>query len=1009
MQHPAALAAGSGQRQQPHHIPAVSLMGGLSSTPNASATSGSGMLPLAPTSTSAATMNGLYLATADNAMSMSNYSLQQQNQHSLPHQPHQLQQFHLPLSSTQFRHPQLLQPPPPPQLTMQHQQQQHHHLPGATPQPGNSQIVDMPASNLPPLNISSSQASSVSPGSGFETYDMPWPATSTTSTGSTVAGMPAITTMQPSMHHHTHSAGPSLPSPANHQMPTDSGMYAHYSLLTTHFPPPAAPTTPPPQSLHSAAQQQSQLQQTVLPHFSAISPRQQPLSLPHSAKLFASVTSSPLDAPGAGNPSNVTPTSAGPGSSVYTPYGHDIMRVGNNTPTSLPPATGTPNTLIAKLNSYHGMHEYFDTPPPHHHSLSVGPTSVPISAGLLQPSSSSSTLPSSPSDLHHYSTHHQVPLRPTVSTYSSSSSVTSANSLSSAGRSASSVSTVGSGPSTADVTNSLGMLPLESGKYLSAASAIFPPPAPTVSHQERTNSSVPVAQPPQSLAASLPATVQAAAQIQPQLSCPASPDRKTSPLPTPSNNAPAQSALPQDPPTAKRSPLQPRRTSRQSPTNFDDGTAPQLGSTQVDHLMLIVQTREKLKKERERAQQSISEAASANATASTANGYFGYDYRQQPNERTSGLGSFFLSGNAPVESSGGTTPLTGLTTKSGRAGKYSCMEPGCGKVFNQKTHLDIHGRSHTGSRPYVCDVPNCGKRFSQRGNLRTHRRSHTGEKPYVCEFCNKRFAQRGNVRAHLLIHEDYRPYSCKLDGCNKSFTQLGNLKAHQNKFHTDALELLAAKFQHYTSADYDENAIPEEDREMFLYFAELYRNANKGIKGRGKDSNRLVKVSQDEEVMQTGEEAASIMAATQEALAETSGTKTRSRRKLASATSSTAVGAVSMDTLLAPASPAVSSSKLAPLTNTPDVTMPPSAPAVLQPPQGTQLVQQLHPQPQVLPSFDFAADAVAFTAGGMNMSTTRPLLSGQAHTQLPPLPLRHATGPSGQTDMLGGHGGAPFY
>ncbi|KAK9371864.1 uncharacterized protein V1513DRAFT_428138 [Lipomyces chichibuensis] len=993
MQYPAAATAGNGQRQQPHHIPAVSLLAGLSSTPNASATSSPGMLRLPPASTSAATMNGLYLATADNAMSMSNYSQQHQNQHSFPHQPHQLQQFHLPLSSTQFRHPQLLQPSPT-QLTMQQQQQ----LPRDTPQPGNSQIVDMPASNLPPLNIGGVQASSVSPGSGFETYEMQWPATSATSTGSgTVAGMPAITTMQPSMHHHTQSAGPSLPSSANHQMPTDSGIYAHYSLLTTHFPPPAAPSTPPPQS-----------QQTVLPHLSAISPRQQPLSLPHSAKLFSSVTSTPLDAPGTGNPNNVSPTSAPAGSSVYTPYGHDIMRVSANTTTSLPQTTGTSNTLIAKLNAYHGMHEYFDAPPPHHHSLSVGPTSAPISAGLLQTSNSSSTLPSSPSDLHHYSTHHQVPLRPAASTYSSSSSVTSANSLSSTGSSASSLSTVSSGSSTADVTTSLGMLPLESGKYLSAATALFPPPASTTSHQERTNSSVPVVPPPQSLAQSLPATVQAAAQIQHHLSCPASPDLKASPLSTPSTNTPAQSARAQDPPTSKRSPIQPRRISRQSPTNFDDGTAAQLGSTQVDHLMLIVQTREKLKKERERERQSISEAGSANAAASTANGYFGYDYRQQSNERTSGLGSFFFPGNAPVEPSGSTTPLTGLTTKSGKAGKYSCMEPGCGKVFNQKTHLDIHGRSHTGSRPYVCDVPNCGKRFSQRGNLRTHRRSHTGEKPYVCEFCNKRFAQRGNVRAHLLIHEDYRPYSCKLDGCNKSFTQLGNLKAHQNKFHTDALELLAAKFQHYMSADYDESAIPEEDREMFLYFAELYRNANKGIKGRGKDSNRLVKVSQDEEVMQTAQEAASIMAATQDASAETSGTTTRTRRKMASASSTSSVGGVSMDTLLAPASPAVSISKLAPLTNIPDISMPTSAPTVLQRPQGTQLVQQLHQQSQVLPSFDFAADAAAFAPGG-NMSTPRPLLSGQQHTQLPPLPLPHATGPSGQTDLLGGHGGAPFY
>ncbi|KAK9466383.1 hypothetical protein V1512DRAFT_208356 [Lipomyces arxii] len=174
-------------------------------------------------------------------------------------------------------------------------------------------------------------------------------------------------------------------------------------------------------------------------------------------------------------------------------------------------------------------------------------------------------------------------------------------------------------------------------------------------------------------------------------------------------------------------------------------------------------------------------------------------------------------------------------------GKYSCVEVGCGKVFNQRTHLDIHGRSHTGSRPYVCDVPNCGKRFSQRGNLRTHKRCHTGERPYVCQFCDKRFAQRGNVRAHLLTHEDYRPYVCKLDGCVKSFTQLGNLKSHQNRFHASTLNVLAAKFQVYTADEYDESTIPADERDMFDYFAELYRNSNKGIKGRGKDSYKQIK------------------------------------------------------------------------------------------------------------------------------------------------------------------------
>lgn len=33
--------------------------------------------------------------------------------------------------------------------------------------------------------------------------------------------------------------------------------------------------------------------------------------------------------------------------------------------------------------------------------------------------------------------------------------------------------------------------------------------------------------------------------------------------------------------------------------------------------------------------------------------------------------------------------------------KHQCIQPGCGKRFAQKTHLDIHIRSHTGVKPYV--------------------------------------------------------------------------------------------------------------------------------------------------------------------------------------------------------------------------------------------------------------------------------------------------------------------
>ncbi|KAK0636191.1 hypothetical protein B0T17DRAFT_587436 [Bombardia bombarda] len=162
--------------------------------------------------------------------------------------------------------------------------------------------------------------------------------------------------------------------------------------------------------------------------------------------------------------------------------------------------------------------------------------------------------------------------------------------------------------------------------------------------------------------------------------------------------------------------------------------------------------------------------------------------------------------------------------------RYPCDIPGCTKSFTQKTHLDTHRRAHTGDKPFTCMFPNCGWKCSQLGNLRTHERRHSGEKPYCCDQCGKRFAQLGNVRQHLTTHNPIKPFICKLDRCNKTFTQLGNLKFHQNKFHVQTLEALLNKF---ATAE-DISTVSKDDREMREYFASLYKNSNKGIKGRGK-------------------------------------------------------------------------------------------------------------------------------------------------------------------------------
>ena len=56
-------------------------------------------------------------------------------------------------------------------------------------------------------------------------------------------------------------------------------------------------------------------------------------------------------------------------------------------------------------------------------------------------------------------------------------------------------------------------------------------------------------------------------------------------------------------------------------------------------------------------------------------------------------------------------------------------------------------------------------------------------------------------------------------------------KSHQNKFHQGTLRYLTQKFAHIREGD----SVTIQDKELWEYFASLYKNSNKGIKGRGKD------------------------------------------------------------------------------------------------------------------------------------------------------------------------------
>lgn len=244
----------------------------------------------------------------------------------------------------------------------------------------------------------------------------------------------------------------------------------------------------------------------------------------------------------------------------------------------------------------------------------------------------------------------------------------------------------------------------------------------------------------------------------------------------------------------------------------EDGR-PLLGATKIDQLMLVIQARDK---------------GNTSQIQRSADG----SILGQPDNKNSVL-------PPPVNLVGGVDKPEKITNpddsaddgKKGSKRKAKNQQcPYCLKYFNQSTHLEVHVRSHIGHKPFECSY--CHKRFTQGGNLRTHLRLHTGEKPFTCDICNRSFSRKGNLAAHQLTHNNLKPFECKLDDCDKSFTQLGNLKSHQNRFHLPTLNKLTHKLAELTDSSIE--SLPEDERFLLMYFKELYKNSNKGIRGRGK-------------------------------------------------------------------------------------------------------------------------------------------------------------------------------
>lgn len=160
---------------------------------------------------------------------------------------------------------------------------------------------------------------------------------------------------------------------------------------------------------------------------------------------------------------------------------------------------------------------------------------------------------------------------------------------------------------------------------------------------------------------------------------------------------------------------------------------------------------------------------------------------------------------------------------------YYCIE--CNKLFQLKSELIEHQRTHSSERAFFCKdcnqffnytssllehlrtihsgeitlcklaeitfgsnpvdqsskklpclyCPDCNKLCKSNSELKRHRRMHTGERPFTCEECNKRFNYKSSLLEHLRVHSGEKPYICT--ECNKCFRQGSTLNRHK-KIHT---------------------------------------------------------------------------------------------------------------------------------------------------------------------------------------------------------------------------------
>ncbi|KAF4101697.1 WT1 transcription factor b isoform X1 [Onychostoma macrolepis] len=135
------------------------------------------------------------------------------------------------------------------------------------------------------------------------------------------------------------------------------------------------------------------------------------------------------------------------------------------------------------------------------------------------------------------------------------------------------------------------------------------------------------------------------------------------------------------------------------------------------------------------------------------------------------------------------------SSESSEKRPFMCSYPGCSKRYFKLSHLQMHGRKHTGEKPYQCDYTGCGRRFSRSDQLKRHQRRHTGVKPFQCETCQRKFSRSDHLKTHTRTHTgktSEKPFTCRWPSCQKKFARSDELVRHHSMHQRNVSKLQPA-------------------------------------------------------------------------------------------------------------------------------------------------------------------------------------------------------------------------